>query len=83
MSLDLHECARCDGYIIPGTLRRTGIALSSRCRCDDTDHDRQMEAEARARAAEPLPPASYPEWSGERAELEPKELPDGRFQVAA
>jgi hypothetical protein len=54
VSLDHATCRACSGYIIEGTLRRTGIALSSRCRCDDDANDRRMEAEARARAAEPL-----------------------------
>jgi len=79
MSLDFALCPKCDGYLIEGTYRRTGITLSSRCRCNDTEWDRQLEAEARERAAKPLPAAAYPEWP----DPEVRELPNGRFQVAA
>jgi hypothetical protein len=69
MSLDFPLCNRCDGYVIEGTLKRTGLTLSSRCRCDDQDWERELEAELRERSA--------------ILDLEPKELPNGRFQVAA
>lgn len=51
MSLDFPLCPRCDGYRIEGTLKRTGMTLSSRCRCDDQDWERELEAELRERAA--------------------------------
>jgi hypothetical protein len=75
MSLPFEECPNCWGYIIPGTLKRTGMTLSSRCRCNDEPCEQRVEQEFRERQALPLP--------DERAQLEPEELPNGRFQVAA
>jgi hypothetical protein len=77
MSLAEHFdiCDRCDGYVISGTLKRTGMALNSRCRCNDEPWEQRVEQEIRERQAQPLP--------DERAQFEPKELPNGRFQVAA
>jgi len=49
MSLDFPLCPRCDGYVIEGTLKRTGMTLSSRCRCDDEPWERELEAELRER----------------------------------
>lgn len=62
MSLDFPICRTCNGYVIEGTLKRTGMTLSSRCRCQDDEHDQRVEAQMRKRAAEPLPPASYPDF---------------------
>jgi hypothetical protein len=51
------------------------MTLSSRCRCKDEPWEQRVEQELRERQAQPLP--------DERAQLEPEELPNGRFRVAA
>jgi hypothetical protein len=59
MSLDFPLCETCRGYIIGGTLRRTAMTLSSRCRCDDSEGDKRVEAELRERRGRPLPMVPY------------------------
>jgi hypothetical protein len=55
MSLPFAECPVCSGYIIEGTLKRTGMTLSSRCRCEDEPWEQRVEQEIRERQAQPLP----------------------------